>query len=289
MRCIHFLACLVLLVLLASPAWAISEEELAATRTAAESGDPMAQFNLALAYHMGTWVEADMVEALDWYTRAAEGGLVDAQYNLGFIFEQGEGVPVDLAAATHWYRLAAEQGLAAAQFHLAELYDSGRAGEQNDQEAANWYQMAAQQNYAAAKFNLANMYAAGRGVERDLGEAARLFREAAEQGEIGAHCNLGNLYAEPGALQNDRQALDCYRRGAALGDPNAQFNIGLFYQQGRGVLADPVKALAWFQVAAGNGQAEGAKAAAQLKATLNPTEVAMADSETDTIRRELQN
>ncbi|WKE65821.1 TonB family protein [Gallaecimonas kandeliae] len=60
------------------------------------------------------------------------------------------------------------------------------------------------------------------------------------------------------------KALAEFRASAQLGQPNAQFNLGVMYFNGEGVTRDPEEAYAWFAAAEDNGLAGADKA--KLKA-----------------------
>ena len=77
---------------------------------AAEQGDELAQYNLALMYDNGKGVAQDYKEAMKWYTKAAEQGHTDAQYNLGVMYYKGEGVVQDYKSAHMWFNIAAANG-----------------------------------------------------------------------------------------------------------------------------------------------------------------------------------
>jgi TPR repeat protein len=49
--------------------------------------------------------------------------------------------------------------------------------------------------------------------------------------------------------------LNSTRKLADQGNAEAQYNLGLMYEQGRGVQQDDVKAVKWFQKAAYQGDA----------------------------------
>jgi len=51
-------------------------------------------------------------------------------------------------------------------------------------------------------------------------------------------------------------ALESWRPLADAGDARAQFNIGVMYDEGRGVALDRVQAIRWWTKAAGQGDAE---------------------------------
>ena len=55
-------------------------------RSAAEAGDPLAQFYLGECYFNGRGVPQDFAGGIEWYTKAAEQGQVEAQETLGGIY-----------------------------------------------------------------------------------------------------------------------------------------------------------------------------------------------------------
>ena len=70
---------------------------------------------------------------------------------------------------------------------------------------------------------------------------------------------IGMLYAQGrGVTQNDHEAVEWYRRGAAAGDTDAMLRLGEAYDQGEGVTQDHTLSRQWLQraAAAGNEQAE---------------------------------
>jgi len=84
----------------------------------AESGDAIAQDDLAVMYTNGDGVEPDISEALKWCRKSAEQGVANAQHNLGVFYYNGEVVNRDLKEAVKWFRKAADQGHETAQMLL---------------------------------------------------------------------------------------------------------------------------------------------------------------------------
>ena len=64
-------------------------------KRAAENGDAVAQYNLAVRLGEGTDPERDAVAAAFWLEQAARKGHISAQYNLALCYETGEGVKKD--------------------------------------------------------------------------------------------------------------------------------------------------------------------------------------------------
>src|ERR1700734_672649 len=79
-------------------------------RPLAESGDPIAQFNLGLLYLDGHGVPQNPMEAANWFRRAAEQDYVQAQHNLGAMYGSGQGVKRDFVQAYKWLNICAAKG-----------------------------------------------------------------------------------------------------------------------------------------------------------------------------------
>ena len=84
----------------------------------------------------------------------------------------------------------------------------------------------------------------------DHAAAFRGFRAHAEQGNADAQFNLGLMYDNgQGVAQDYAQALRWYRLAAEQGNAAAQLNLGAMYNNGQGVVQDLVEAHKWFNLA----------------------------------------
>ena len=80
---------------------------------------------------------------------------------------------------------------------------------------------------------------------------------AAQAGDAGAQFNLGLMYANgTGVLKDSAEAVRWYRLAADQGLAEAQRNLGGMYANGNGVLKDGAEAVRWFRLAADQGLAE---------------------------------
>src|SRR5215471_4533715 len=77
-----------------------------ATQRKVESGDPVAETELASCYDLGQHVKPDGKESIHWLIEAATQGYSPAQYELGRIYLYGRGVPADYDKALIWERKA---------------------------------------------------------------------------------------------------------------------------------------------------------------------------------------
>ena len=87
-----------------------------------------------------------------------------------------------------------------------------------------------------------------------IGGDVDTIKRAAEQGHAEAQYNLGVMYQQgSGVPQNYVEAARWYRRAAEQGDAEAQYNLGSMYFDGLGVPVDGVEAVRWLRMAAEQG------------------------------------
>jgi TPR repeat protein len=90
--------------------------------------------------------------------------------------------------------------------------------------------------------------------QKDYAKAASLFRRAADAGNARAQFELGLMYDDgKGMSQDYKQAMAWYEKAAAQGNAPAQYNLGVLYNLGHGVAEDPKQAASWYEKAAAQG------------------------------------
>lgn len=198
-------------------------------------------------------VRPDHDKAAYWNGRAAEAGIAAAQARLGFQYVQGLGLLRDVAAAERLLLAAAEAGDVSAQRWLGMLYAGDEAGEPRPAEAARWLRAAAEAGDATSCVGLATLILDGAVAEggEDEDEASRLLSSAAEAGHVGAMLLLGLLLSDVVEPPDPVSGAAAFREAAELGDPVAQYRLGLLYLSGIGVAADDAKGFRWIEKAAG--------------------------------------
>jgi localization factor PodJL len=157
-----------------------------ALRSAAERGDPSAQFIVATRYLDGEGVTQDVTRAAHWYQKAALAGLAPAQYRLATLFERGRGVPKDTATAFIWYERAAAQGNVKAMHNAAVIAAGTEAGKPNYDTAHKWFLAASQNGLKDSQFNLAVLYERALGTKANVDEALFWYLVAASQNDADA-------------------------------------------------------------------------------------------------------
>ena len=91
----------------------------------------------------------------------------------------------------------------------------------------------------------------------DYDKAIKDVQFLADGGEPRAQYDLAVMYDQgQGVPQSDAEAMRWYERAAGQGEPRAQYNLGLMYLNGQGVSPDMVKAYYWISLAASHGNAK---------------------------------
>ena len=104
------------------------------------------------------------------------------------------------------------------------------------------------------------MYYLGQGVPQEDKEAVKWYTKSAEQGLAQAQFNLGVRYDNgQGVPQDYKEAVKWYRKAAEQGDAKAQSILGSMYYLGQGVLQDDVMAHMYWNIAAVSGHKDAIK------------------------------
>ncbi len=97
---------------------------------------------------------------------------------------------------------------------------------------------------------VSSAYAGDCFVDRDINDC----RVKAEQGDGVAQYNLGVLYDRGiGVLQNYKEAIKWWKKAAEQGYVQAQYNLGNMYSDGRGVPQNYKEAIKWYKKSAEQG------------------------------------
>lgn len=111
-------------------------------------------------------------------------------------------------------------------------------------------------------------------TQGDYATALGIFQELAEQGHPDAQNNLGVMYnTGKGVSQDNTQAARWYRMAAERGHADAQSNLASLYVTGRGVPQDYTQAYAWFNLAAEQGDRSAASNRDFVANRLSPEEL----------------
>ncbi len=107
--------------------------------------------------------------------------------------------------------------------------------------------------YSKAAENMDWQDAFGAYKSGDYEKAIKLLKPLAESGDPEAQYRLGMMYDNgKGVAEDDARAVQWYRKAAQNGHSNAQYVLGLMYSEGSGVPEDDANAVYWFRKAAQN-------------------------------------
>lgn len=156
---------------------------------AADMGDPIAQYDLALIYEKGKNQAVDIDKAQTFYQQAAQQKVVKAMVSLGSIYAQEH----NIKQALTWLNLAAERNDPDAIYQLGWLSEKGLTPHASITDALNYYQVAALQGQGMAILALARLYQSGSAVTRDLSKSAEYYSQLAQQNYPEAQYQLAKV------------------------------------------------------------------------------------------------
>ena len=92
--------------------------------------------------------------------------------------------------------------------------------------------------------------------KKDYKTAITKWKAAGMNGNAFAQFNLGVMYENgQGVVQDYAEAVKWYKLAAAQGDAQGQSNLGFMYSKGQGVVQDYAEAVKWYKLAAAQGDA----------------------------------
>ena len=90
-----------------------------------------------------------------------------------------------------------------------------------------------------------------------------------EQGYANAQFGLGVCYENgQGIIQSYEKAVEWYTKAAEQGYAYAQYNLGVCYENGQGIIQSYEKAVEWYTKAAEQGNVGAKKMLEQLKSNV---------------------
>lgn len=222
----------------------------------------------------------DNLKALEYYQKAAEGGVVPAMAACGNLyFKGGGGIEKNAEKAIQWFKKAADFGNTAAMNNIGYIYGTL----ENYEEALTWYEKSAALDNVTAMLNLssvyknqfqnkkiaaqwlkkaeslkdtdsirevAGFYAADAENDRQINKAIKLYQKAIALGDVDAQRELGDFYFH---LEEFEDAQNCYREAAKSGNIEAMINLGMMLSYMPNCSPE---AHYWLNKAANSGNAE---------------------------------
>jgi uncharacterized protein len=197
----------------------------------------------------------DVINRLE---KALERGCSTAALFLGNIFFDGIGSARDPVKAYGHFAFAAEEGDPESAFKAGNCKANGVGTEQNDEDALEWYLLAAKGGQREAQYSISQIDRRLTNVQLSDEEKFGWLCESARRGYPPALNALGwDLIIQEYGDDTVEQGIKYLRQSAKLGDADAQFKLGVLYNEGIGVPEDESTAANWWKVSADNGDADG--------------------------------
>lgn len=143
-----------------------------------------------------------------------------------------------------------EGGFPAAAHQLGRCWRDGLGVLPDDEQAQLWFRRGAEAGYAFSRYALGRLLETRKQTE----EAVACYEKAAAQGNPAAAYRLGKLYFQGELVPKDvPKALEYLTDSAKEGSPFAQYTLGKLYLMGKDVKPDREEAYRWFEMSAGQG------------------------------------
>jgi hypothetical protein len=165
-----------------------NEAEIAGVTRQAEPpvDDTQNDYKMGLAYYRGDAVEKNFITAQYLLFQAAIRGNVEAQFVLGELLIDETNENGNLLQAIDWFSKAAENGHATAQVRLGAAYYNGLGIETDKNKAKFWFAKSAEQGNSEGQYGLGMYYF----DLSDYIQAEHWIRIAAESGHPEASATL---------------------------------------------------------------------------------------------------
>ncbi|MBS0290606.1 MAG: sel1 repeat family protein [Proteobacteria bacterium] len=219
-----------------------SPERFALLKSAADQGEALAQFAVAMYYLTGGVTAQDDAAALNYLQKAAEQGNSDAKSYLAWMHIMGLGTPQNLQEAIYWF---------ASNYNTSEQKPISISVDSEQQ----------------AKDQAVLLYKQAIKLMEDKEtttqkQGLNLLIHSAKNNHLPAQLMLAKAYHEgKGTAQSSSQAAQWFEKAAQNGSSEAQYALGWLYFNGEGVEKDITLSYYWFDKAAlyGGAKAKSAK------------------------------
>ena len=191
-------------------------------------------------------------------------------YEKGMNALTGVGVSRSDVQATDSIRRSAELGYAPGQVALGYFYETGTVLTREPQQGADWYKKAAQQDDVLGEWLLGRAIFNGETSSRDMNEASEWLEKAAAHDDPFAEYLLGTIRLE---RSDYPRAAAWFRKASNQGLPQAQRQLGLLLEEGKGTEVDEFDAYVWLLVSFNAGNSESGADVQRLEAVLGSAQV----------------
>jgi TPR repeat protein len=199
-------------------------------------------------------IKPDSKRAESWLKKAAEAKHAGAMRALGEFYLSADPAKQNYTHARDWFSRLNQLGDPYALYYLGQMNENGWGTKKSPKTALDYYRQGAKKKVPAAIYRLATFQEHGLGgLKKDKTKAIDLYRQGAELGHAVCMYNLSvmlDTMDEQPKLK--AEVLSWLLRSAGAGLVEAEYQIGVRYNQGKGVQQDFVASAAWFDRASRN-------------------------------------
>lgn len=209
-------------------------------------------YALGLLYHSGLGVEKDEDLAKEYFVKNYDILLSEAEakdpvsmHILGTYYYYGFSVQRYIFKAMEWFIKASDLGYSDSQYMLGMIYETIGHEENEKTKAKHYYELAAKQDHPYA------LYALGINALEDERYRDAIFNleKAANQQYALAAYTLAMYYHEKES-NHPLKAFEWFMVAAKQNHTEAEYYVGLYYQNAKGVPQSIEQAIHWYERAA---------------------------------------
>lgn len=177
----------------------------------------------------------EIVEAVNYLTRAANLGLPEPTFNLAFLYRDGKFVPQNQELAYKLWVKGGNAGSGPCSRMAGVCCRDGVGTQKNYEKSMQWFMQAAQQGESDCAMLAGMEFLQGTAIQKNYNKALSFFLKAAELGNMAGFYYAGYVYESPDFADRDLNlAYQYYSAAADGGYPDALAAKGSFHLDGAG-------------------------------------------------------
>ncbi len=216
-------------------------------RQLADEGLPWATYEMGGVYLFGWSVQADTVEAANWYIKSAEMGDTRGMRSAGIVHLLGIGRTQDIPTGLSWLDKAATAGNTQAASYLGEQYLLGdKYVPRNDSLAIKYLYMASDSGHFRSQESIYSIYTDFESRYYNDSTAFRWAEYLAKKDDPFYITQLGIYFRDGIAVEQDYTTAGKYfYQAAQKGFAEAESQLAILYYYGSGAPVNYVQSYAW--------------------------------------------
>lgn len=218
----------------------------------ASLGSAKCGYAIGLMHHTGTGVDKDDDIAIEYFKKNYEILLMEAEnkdvvslHILGTYFYYGFYIQRYTLKAIEWFLKAAELGYSDSQYMLGMIHETVGHDEKQKESSKHYYELAAKQDHPYAQFAL-GVWA----IEEEKWSTAIYYLERAASQQYALAAFTLALYYHEKEPKVPLKAFEWFMVAAKQHHTEAEYYVGLYYQNGKGVQENTEQAIFWYEKAA---------------------------------------